>query len=306
MPFPKQVSPFALQAENHTHQWVDSFSFFQNDFERDAFLASKFSWLSAYTYPFADYNEQLIVSDWNTWLFLLDDINDQADLGKDHQKLQKRLYDLIELLNHNHVPKHKGVDPIAESLCDLWTRIRKQHPNSKFQQRFIQSVKEYFDGCIWEARNRYLSIAPKTDDYIQNRYFSGAMYTSLNLGDLTEKIDIPSEVINHPTLINMTKLCISTVSWANDLFSFAREHNLQDVHNLVLTIKKQKQLSIEVAVDEVIRIHNEEIAHFCELEQSVPSFGEDYDKQIYRYIRLLKTWMRGHIDWVQCKTLRYE
>ncbi|MGH8472477.1 MAG: terpene synthase family protein, partial [Gammaproteobacteria bacterium] len=87
-PFPSAVSPHLEAVNEHTLAWVRRFGLVQ---EEQAFVRlrdSRFPSLVARAYPRAPSDRLAVISDWNTWLFLLDDECDEAGLGRKPDRLE--------------------------------------------------------------------------------------------------------------------------------------------------------------------------------------------------------------------------
>jgi 5-epi-alpha-selinene synthase len=306
IPFDFQECKFGIEAEKHMNDWVSNFGFFDNFEDERKFQSYGYSWLMVYAYPNAGMEEQFIVSDWNAWLFLLDDLNDTSEIGQDYIKLRLRFDYLLRLLRDRTILSREAQDPIAESMCELWSRICKYQPDIQWQERFINGMKEYFDACVWESRNRQFQIIPSQDDYIRNRYFSGAVYPSMDLGDITEKMNVPDEMKSHPILKEMTDLTVMHITLCNDLFSHGKEILQEEVHhNLVLQIAQQNQVTVEDAVNQVIERVNSMVERFLILKKELPVLGSNTDQDVSKFVGLLQSWIRGHVDWVGKKSQRY-
>jgi 5-epi-alpha-selinene synthase len=87
------------------------------------------------------------------------------------------------------------------------------------------------------------------------------------------------------------------ISWCNDLVSLEKEMRVGDVHNLVVVLQHHHQISLQQAIHMAIEQHNAEMKAYLELEPQVPSFGPDIDPQVQLYLRGLRHWMRGNLDW---------
>jgi hypothetical protein len=307
IPFAFQECEYGVEAEKHMNEWVRYFGFFETAEDEQKFQSYGYSWLMVYAYPNAGKEEQFIVSDWNAWLFLLDDLNDTSEIGRDYTKLRKRFDYLLQLLVDRAILTREAQDPIAESLCELWNRICKFAPSVEWQDRFIEGMKGYFDACVWESRNRQLHITPTQEEYIRNRYYSGAVYPSMDLGDITEKMDVPLEIKNHPVLKELTDLTVMHITLCNDLFSHGKEILQEEVHhNLVLQTVEQQQVPLEEAVDQVIERVNGLVERFLYLKQHLPVLHSKVDEDIAKFVGLLQSWIRGHVDWVGEKSQRYK
>lgn len=86
-PFPSAVSPSAEAVHQHTLEWVRRYALIKDERAFERLRSSKFGWLIARAYPNAPLGRLAIVSDWNTWLFILDDECDECGIGKRPERL---------------------------------------------------------------------------------------------------------------------------------------------------------------------------------------------------------------------------
>lgn len=303
-PFPSMLNPFATEAEKHTAEWVSRFELVKSEKAREKFRRARFAMLSSRAFPTAGRYELCIASEFNTWLFLLDDKNDESMFGK-MDYLQMVHSFVTQILQNNHVVAPEEGMPLANSFADLWKRMRRTS-NAAWQKRFVKSMIDYLDACLWEVGNRIQHRAPSVADYIEKRPYTGALFADIELIEVLENIYLPDEVRLHDTVQQLALACNNVVCWANDLFSFEKERRQGDVHNLVVVLKEERGLDLEEAVMETARMHDEEVRRFIALTETVPSFGEETDDELRRYIGVLKAWMRANLDWSFQDTARYK
>jgi hypothetical protein len=70
-----------------------------------------------------------------------------------------------------------------------------------------------------------------------------------------------------------------------------------DMHNLALVLQHEAGMSLQAAVDEVASFVKREVKSFVALEATLPSFGSTVDSSVRRFVEVLRTWMRGNLDW---------
>ena len=163
--------------------------------------------------------------------------------------------------------------------------------------RFTVSVAEYFDAAVWEARNREPGIWPNSATYIRMRPYTGALYTVLDLIDLSEAAILPLVVRKHPGYQALMLITNNVVCWCNDLFSIQKERAHGDMHNLALILQHQEDIGLQEAVDRVAGLVEQEVKRFIALENDLPSFGAEVDGLVRRFVAVLRAWMRGNLDW---------
>ncbi|MGR9086018.1 MAG: terpene synthase family protein [Gammaproteobacteria bacterium] len=292
-PIPSAVNPYAEIVDNHTLAWAKKFNLLPNEDDFEHLRKSKFGWLVARAYPNAPLEELKIVTDWNTWLFIRDDQCDESGLGRNPTRLARVQTEMLEILNGREPTPYEPA--LSQALYDIRNRLL-QKMSPAWMGRFVYSVIEYFDSCEWEARNRAGGVIPDTAAYIQMRPYTGALFTVIELIDLTENIYLPLHVRKNEILQRLALMSINVVCWSNDIISFAKESRHHDVHNLVATLLPS-QRSLQKAIALAAEMTNAEIAAFIELQKQIPSFTPEIDAELGRYIAVLRSWMRGNLDW---------
>lgn len=292
-PFPSAVNPHAEAVNQHTLAWVKEFNLVpdENDFEH--LKKSKFGWLAARAYPNAPLEELKIVSDWNTWLFIRDDQCDESELGKKPALLSVIHADLLEILKGRAPERHDSA--LARALSDIRRRLLLK-ASPAWMCRFIYSVIEYFESSEWEAQNRADGITPDTATYILMRPYTGGLYTDIELIDITEDIYLPLHVRKNDVIQRLALMTNNVVCWSNDIISFAKEAKHHDVHNLVATLRPT-QSTLQKAVDLAAQLTNAEVKAFIELQTQLPSYTPEIDADLQRFVAVLRSWMRGNLDW---------
>lgn len=303
-PFPSFVNRSAEAANEQNYAWAQHFHLIRTA-EADArFRKARFAWLAARAFPNAGFNELCIIANFNTWLFLLDDQCDEARLGKSADQLRHTTGRFMEVFHQNLVLSLSSGGYLAAALSDIWQRMR-QISSPAWQVRFIRSMEEYFASCHWEANNRAMGLVPPVADYVIMRPYTGALFADLEAIEIIEKVYLPESVLQHAMVQRLGLACNNIVCWANDLMSCNKEARQGDVHNLVLALMHERKHSLEEAMREAIRMHDDEVRLFAALEKLLPSFDAATDRELARYIAVLRSWITGNYDWSVLDTGRY-
>ncbi|CAA9892632.1 (-)-gamma-cadinene synthase ((2Z,6E)-farnesyl diphosphate cyclizing) [Candidatus Methylobacter favarea] len=293
-PFPSAISPHADALQNHTLDWVKHFNLVKDEPAFAHLRASRFGWLAARAYPNASLDRLEIVADWNTWLFMLDDQCDEWGIGKHPEQLGALHFKCLETLSGS--PPQEQDMALVQAMYDIRSRLQPFMPLS-WLTRFVQSVAEYFESTLWEARNRDQGIWPESKTYIQMRPYTGGLYTDIDLIELTEAVALPLSVRKHISIQHLTNLTNNVVCWSNDVISLQKEFNHRDMHNLVLILHHRQQISLQAAINRVVKLIERQVRRFIILESSLPSFGAENDEAVKKLIAVLRAWMRGNLDW---------
>lgn len=299
-PFPSLLHPRVNDIEHHTITWCSKFGLVTTAAGLKRLHKSKFGWLLARVFPQGSMEGVCLASDYNTWLFLRDDQTDHSDPDQLEASLHLT-YACIDYLEANSFTTN---DPMLAALRNIWERIEALgYPGGCARLR--KSLGEYLASTLWEATNRQKQQIPGLKEYLHMRTYTGAMRTEPDLVEVVEKVQLPDEILQLHTLERLRLACCNLVTWSNDIVSFNREIAQGDVHNIILTLQQEYNITQEGAILEAMRMHDEEVALFVKLEQEVPVYGNAVDQHLERYVAGLRNWVRGNVDWAVKDTLRY-
>jgi 5-epi-alpha-selinene synthase len=186
--------------------------------------------------------------------------------------------------------------PLCYALSDLRKRML-EIGSEKSYRYVVGSVQKYFDGCVEEATNRLQGIVPELNTYIRIRSLSVAVELAIDLTEFCNHLMIPNFLRQHDTIQKLRQRTTNIIAWCNDIFSVFREMKNNDVHNLVAVLHYQKKISLEQAIHDAAKMHDQEVRYFMNLEISLPYFGEEVDTQVTKYISGMYSWIRGNYDW---------
>lgn len=299
IPFPNAESPYTAMLQQHAIEWVQRYHLVQRSHAFKRFQAGKFWLLVSCCFPHGDGDMLTVVAKWDAWAFMLDDQSDESQLREQPQRLQALLDDLFAVF---HGEKRQA-SPLFDSLEDVW-RHMVARSDGAWQDRFRQSVAETFAGLVWEATNRAQGITPSLATYIAHRRATSGFATHMDLADYTDNVRLPPAIRLHPQVREITDCANNVISWTNDLFSLDKELQAQEQHNIVVIIQHEKQVTHDVAAEAVASMVNQEVQRFIDLEEQLPTFGDPIDDHLRRYVGVLKSWMRGNMEWSQ-RTGRY-
>lgn len=291
-PFPSAVNKHAATLHQRTLEWARRFHLLEKETGYQDLSASKNSWLVARTYPNAPLEELQVVSDWITWLFILDDVSEET--GKQPDSLAAMYARFLGILKGAIAAA--SANPLECSLQDIRQRLL-QKTTPGWMSRFMRRCEECWDSWVWEATNRYKRIAPDVESYTKMRPFTGGLMTFLEMIDIAEGIALPLEVREHPRVQHLTLIANNVVLYANDIFSLEKEIKQGDFHNLVLLLKQERNLPLNEAIAIAAEIYNGEVQAFLTWEQQLPSRGEPTDSYLNRYVSTLRFFMRANVEW---------
>lgn len=294
-PFPPAIHSHADAIHENTVKWLYGFQVFQKEAAYQKFYTTYIGQLAARFHPNTSQEILQLISDWYAWMFLRDDQRDESKLGRDPVQLSAMNSKYLEVLS-GAAPAVEE-DPLAYALWDLRERLQAKAPTGTWMRRFVRSVRDHFDSTVWEASNRLEGLTPNLEAYTRMRPITGGMEVDTQFIGLAEHAHLPPEVRQHHNVRSLVEASHKVVCWANDIISLEKEVRRGDVHNLVLVLQQDLGLSLQEAVDRAAGMYNAEIQAFIELEPQLPSFGEAIDANLRTFVSVLRTRMRGNLDW---------
>jgi 5-epi-alpha-selinene synthase len=298
-PFAPAVSPHATVVQEASLRWARTFGLVASDGALRSLGASKIGWLVARAFPEGSREVLQIAADWTTLFCLLDDLTEAPGASPVH--VAAYLSRLLEVLASGAALP--GDAPAAHALLDLRRRLDPIAPPG-WMTRFVARIEEIAVGFSWEAIHRARRVRPDLSMYLVMREITVGIYPQLELGELACSLTLPAEAREHPTVRRLAAAAVNAVGWSNDIFTYEKEIAQGEVHNLIEVLRVTTGSSLAEAVAAAVAKHDAEVRTFLELERRLPSFG-DADADVRRYVAILRSWIRGHLDWAH-ETGRYD
>lgn len=301
------INPHVEAIQQSSMQWVRQFNLITSEKALERFRKANFSLLTARAFPVTENLVALsAVNDFTTWLFLFDDQVDDSVEGKNEEYLENITAKLMEVMVNDPIDPIGGAAPLplVAGLSDIWQRLRSLGDEA-WQTRFATRISEYLQSCVWEARNREKHVFPTIEQYSVARAYTGSVFSQLELFEIMYDIKLPRTVIQHEIVQQLSWSTIQIIAFSNDIFSAPKEMEQNDVHNLVIVIQKERNVSFQEALMLAVEICNGIMRTFEVLEQWLPSFDIAVSQQLQRYVLGLRYWIRANFDWSLKDTKRY-
>ncbi|AKF85685.1 Terpene synthase family, metal binding domain [Myxococcus fulvus] len=297
--FPSAVHPAVEELELHGLQWCQRFGMLPNEERTEVFKLSKFGWLGGRTYGRVGFEEACLATRYLIWLFMNDDWTDTLPL----EQVRVHEQHLLGVLEGAD-PADREVVPTVSALRDVWKDVQAMAA-PLCQQRFKLHLGKYIRSTTWEAGNRRVLRVPDLEAYLEMRLVTGAMDSVLDLIEITQHLCLPDAVLRHEVVAEMALCVCHLINWSNDVGSLEREARQGDVHNLVMVLRQQHELSMEEAIRRATRMYDEMLERFVALERRLPSFGAEEDAALRLYVVGLEDWLQGYEDWFREDSQRY-
>jgi len=299
-PFPTAINPHAQAVQSATAAWAAQIGLLTSNRSIQRFERAQYGILMARAYPTARMTELQVITDWNTWLFAVDDAADESGLGRDATRLTGYLNQLSGILHG--APLGDERSPVFLGAADLARRLRACG-DLTWLSRLLQRFRDYCAANVWEATNRSLGRVPSVAEYSSMRMNTGAVYCYLTLIELAARVRLPEEVLTHPAVRRLEQLTNQAICWSNDVISCEKEARHGDVHNLVLILHSQG-CTFTSAQAQVVDRYNAAVQEFLHGQKALPSFDPALTEALDQYVAGMRFWMRANLDW-SATTVRY-
>lgn len=294
-PFPHAINPYGAEVAEATTEWAVR----QGLLARDAIGARSqehYGWLAARAHPTASFETLLLVADFMSWLFFEDDYNDETEAGRMLARMVEHHRRFVSILDGD--TPSRGDSPLCNALHDLKLRMER-HSDRTWAHEFRRDLSTYFDAIQWECRNRAEGTTPRLASYTSMRPFTSAVFPCFDLFAIADELRLPVATYDHAVVQELRFRANNVVSYCNDIFSFEKELEHDDAHNLVILIRAEQRCPLQEAVDHAVALHDAELSAFLSLKERVRSLGLVASAELERYAGCLSTWIRANLDWTR-------
>jgi hypothetical protein len=263
--------------------------------------------LAAHCYPPASRGDLFLFADWMSWLFSLDDQNDEGSYGRNPQALESALTNVFFAVVGPDA--RASENPLGAALKDIVGRIGDRM-SVEWRHRFLCHLIDYFTANIWQAAHRRTGDIPDLDTFARMRRDAGAIIPSFDLIELVESTTVPAELYYSRIYQRLITSAGNVVCWTNDLMTLEKELAHDDMHNFVPVLAHALGISLEDSIDEVADRAGREVELFlaaeAELDRVFDELGVSDDLRVATLgcVAMLRAWMRGHVEWGR-NTARY-
>ncbi|KAF8905261.1 isoprenoid synthase domain-containing protein [Gymnopilus junonius] len=258
--------------------------------KREAYHGLRCGLLTSMCYPEAGYFQLRVVNDFLTYLFHLDNLSDDMDNRGTHNTADE----VLNSLYHPHTWRSSA--RVGKMTRDFYKRtILTATPGT--QQRFIETFDFFFQSVTQQALDRATGVIPDLESYIALRRDTSGCKPCWALIEFAYNLNIPDEVMDHPTIHNLGEAANDLVTWSNDIFSYNVEQSKGDTHNMIPVVMNQEGVDLQTAVDFVGNMCKQSIDRFSAERNQLPSWGPEIDREVAIYVNGLADWIVGSLHW---------
>lgn len=178
----------------------------------------------------------------------------------------------IAILNREISAADSGI-PLGPMLATLRLELLQFIPQESIS-RFAKMISRYFMGLETELKYKKNKTYPSVNDCIVLRENSICLYPFLQLTEVETGIILPPKIHEHPVIRRLQTLACHLVTFFNEVQSVIKDEATGSIYyNIVKVIQHERQMSLKEACLEDLRLHNEDLKEFIELQASLPDFG---------------------------------
>ena len=297
-PWPSACFPEVDIIEHDTIDWADSHELLVSDGLRARVAKARYGWLAARCYPRAKHPLMQAISNFMTWLFLVDDMFvDQSEIASESPV--PRLTAMLDVLDCDRISDEPVYGEVA--FMDVCRRFRELLPAEHFA-RFANGMRLWATAAGWQSLNPSGShpIGMRAYQAIR-RHFSGAN-PCLDLIDSANAGPLPAAEYYLPAVQQLRLHINNMVCWSNDIQSLAVEMAQSGQCWNMVAIYAAQGHSLQEGIEHTARKVRSEITEFRKLEDTL---GIPRSPELRGYVIGMKDWVRGYLDWVEHDTKRY-
>jgi len=143
------------------------------------------------------------------------------------------------------------------------------------------------DAAVAEAvamkAHRERGELPSFADQLEMRVATIGMYATVYLLEDVYEIELPRAFHAHPTVLRLKWLANEIVGLGNDILSFGKDYT-EDQLNLVTTLMDERGLSVDEALESLVRMHDEALLEYDRLADSIHGWPDELAPTIARWL----------------------
>ncbi|KAF5335276.1 hypothetical protein D9758_016241 [Tetrapyrgos nigripes] len=271
-------------------EWTESYKAF-NEKAQEAFNRCNFGYFASLAYARAKGGHYRVACDLMNLFFVFDELSDEAT----GEEAARQAADIMNALRHPEVIPPEGDSILGAMTRDFWRRTLECSSKSS-AERFIRNFDEYTDAVRQQAVEREAGYHRNLQEYYALRRGTIGVRPSFDYFLLPD--DIPDEALEHPQIEKLAIASIDMTILANDIYSYNKEQAAgDDLHNIVSVIMKEKNYTVQQAMDHVGSIYVGIRDDFLENYKNLPVYDEPVNSLVREYCWGTGQWVTTNIKW---------
>ncbi|MEU7632859.1 polyprenyl synthetase family protein [Nocardia sp. NPDC049220] len=315
---PARLNPYLDTARAHALAWARGMSMFTahagiTPWTERQFAKEDYALLTCYLFPAAPGGTIDVLTDWNTWLFHVDDYFAKAcerTASTTPVKTQvARLAQFMPIDSVQDVPV--ATSPTERGLVDLWSRTAPVMSRG-WQRKTRERVEQCLAGNLQERRNLVHRHASNPIEYLELKRVTNAVPVVACLVEYARATELPTAVVADPVLRSLVDSVNDASILVNDIHSYQREMASEDEPaNMIFVVRKFLGCDLDQAVamtSELALSRLDQFEHLAEVEAPAMvtecGLNPAESTNVLGYIEGLRDWVPGWREWF-ARTERY-
>lgn len=295
-PLKGATNPYYIKAGAESSRWINNYNVF-TDRKRAFFVQGCNELLVSHTYPYAGYEQFRTCCDFVNLLFVVDEVSDDQN-GHDARETGEIF---LQTMKYGTCSDDAVLSKITHDFRERYMRLAG--PNTA--RRFLQHCQDYIDCVSREAELREQGEVLDINSFTDLRRENSAIRLCFGLFEYVLGIDLPQEVFDDPTFMEVYWAAADLVCWANDVYSYNMEQcKGHSGNNIVTVLMKEKHMDLQPAADYIGEYFKVLMDRFITKKAEIPSWGPKVDADVAQYVEALGHWIQGNLDW-SFETQRY-
>ncbi|KAM7187058.1 terpene cyclase [Naviculisporaceae sp. PSN 640] len=293
-PWRRTINPHYEECKTESEAWIESFRAFSPRAQK-AFNRCNFSLLSSLAWANLDRDGCRIGCDLMHLFFVFDEHSDRST----QEETRQQAISIMDALRNPHKARPEGEFIGGRVAQEYWLNAIKT-TSPIFQRRFIESFQRYVDSVVQQSSDRDHHCQRDITSYLALRRYTIGAEPSFVLNAM--HMDLPDNVVSHPTLKRLEELATDMIILGNDIVSYDREQSQpgQAEHNIISAIMSSLNLDVQGAMDWVGVYHDGLVEEFLSEFSRLPVFPEESEQinaYVVEYANALANWVRASDSW---------
>jgi hypothetical protein len=291
-PVPAVRHPSAQVIDELTVDWMLQQNLDTDEQQRKRLAGCDFGGLTASTMPYGKLEPLALMAKFHAVLFSLDDgVCDESGATADLLAQEtSRIMRAIEAPTA-HSP---GDSPHTAALRGLRLELER-FMSPRQLRRWVDAMRVYTSGLVWEAAWRRNPRLPCLDDYVSLWMRAIGVAPSTAMIEVVGGFSVPDRDLEDPRVRSLTEITWTLVSWDNDLYSRNKELlRADDNLNLIDVLCQELGCDPQRALVRAVAMRDRVMVLFDRLASQVL---KEADSGLHQYVQGLGQFVRGHLDW---------
>lgn len=301
-PWPYEIGPFAESFYEEENDWINTDYQFMSEGTRTKYKKHGLAQATSYMFPAASTMEQIRpIARFMIWLTLYDDYHEMCPV---HELAGIRDHIMDVMMGEK--PKADDIGLLKQVALSREEFL--PYVNDNWFKRWTASFHDYTTyGIMEETPFKLKRQFPTLNNLLLIREYSISMYPYGDPVEPSMNFIVPDHISNHPVIKRLKMLMCRIMAIQNDFASIEKELAVDtETLNIILVIKHQYKVSLEEAIAEAMRIHDDYIKEFVEIQHNLPDFGP-LQKDMENFVHHMTLMISGLGAWYHIgKSTRYK